>query len=130
METSIDEDVQAVDATVDFSRMPVRVQIKCTSQYQVGNRSLTLPLEPNWIEKWTDSDTTVFVVVVKVPASIPDWIEHDVSRTLHRTVAFGKRFEETVHTSSMTFTQADKLTGDSIYAWRDLAYAVYDGTVK
>lgn len=129
-ETSIDEDVQAVDATVDFARLPVRVQIKCTSQFKVGNGKLTLELEPGWVDKWTESDTTVFVVVVKVPAHVPSWVEHDDAVTRHNTVAFGRRFEPGVHTKSMTFTATDKLTSDTIYKWRDLAYDIYDGVVK
>lgn len=128
-ESSPDTDVSAVDGSIEFARMPVRVQIKCTSRYQVGARSLTLRLKSEWVDKWTESDTPVFVIVVKVPQSVPEWVEHADVFTRHHTVAFGKRFEPGMHTSSMKFTAADKMTSETLYEWRDLAYAIADGAV-
>lgn len=129
-ETSIDEDIMAIDGTVDFARMPVRVQIKCTSQFSVAGSRLTLPLEPSWVNKWTASDTPVFVVIVKVPSDIPGWLDYDVAFTRHNTVAFGRRFVAATDLTSMVFTSSDRLTGESIYDWRDLAYDIADGVVK
>lgn len=129
VETSIDEDIMAIDGTVDFARMPVRVQIKCTSQFSVAGSRLTLPLEPSWVKKWTASDTPVFVVVVKVPSDIPGWLDYDVAFTRHNTVAFGRRFVAAIDQASMVFTSSDRLTGESIYEWRDLAYDIADGVV-
>ena len=129
-ETSIDEDIMAIDGAIDFARMPVRVQIKCTSQFSVAGSRLTLPLDPGWVNKWTMSDTPVFVVVVKVPSDIPGWLDYDVAFTRHNTVAFGRRFVAATDVTSMVFTTADRLTGESIYEWRDLAYDIADGVVK
>ena len=42
-ESSIDEDIMAIDGAVDFARMPVRVQIKCTSKFSVPGGKFTLP---------------------------------------------------------------------------------------
>ncbi|RJT75643.1 DUF4365 domain-containing protein [Arthrobacter cheniae] len=128
-ETSIDEDVMAIDGTVDFARMPVRVQIKCTSQFSVAGNRLTLPLELSWVEKWTISDTPVIVVVVKVPSDIPGWLDYDVAFTRPNTVAFGRRFDAATDVTSMVFTSSDRLTGESIHDWRDLAYDIADGVV-
>ncbi|KQZ86098.1 hypothetical protein ASD56_07505 [Microbacterium sp. Root166] len=119
----------AIDGTVDFARMPVRVQIKCTSKFSVRGSKFTLPLEPGWTKKWTASDTPVFVVVVKVPSDIPGWLDYDVAFTRHNAVAFGRRFDVTTDTTSMMFTSSDRLTGESIYEWRDLAYDIADGVV-
>lgn len=129
-ETSIDEDIMAIDGQIDFARMPVRVQIKCTSQFSVAGSKLTLPLEPSWVKKWTVSDTPVFVVVVKVPSDIPGWLDYDVAFTRHNAVAFGRRFVAATDLAAMVFTSADRLTGESIYDWRDLAYDIADGVVK
>lgn len=128
-ETSIDEDIMAVDASVSFPRMDVRVQIKCTSKFKVGGTQLTLPLRPDWVAKWTESDTPVFVVVVKVPASVPGWLTFDPAYTRHETVAFGRRFEAAADTASMLFTASHRLTTESIYDWRDLAYDLADGVI-
>ena len=45
-ESSMDEDIMAIDGAVDFARMPVRVQIKCTSRFIVLGGKFTWPLEP------------------------------------------------------------------------------------
>jgi hypothetical protein len=129
-ETSVDEDIMAIDGTVDFARMPVRVQIKCTSKFSVSGGKFTLPLEPSWVKKWTASDTPVFVVVVKVPSDIPGWLDYDVAFTRHNTVAFGRRFVAATDLTSMVFTSSHRLNAESIYEWRDLAYDIADGVVK
>lgn len=129
-ETSIDEDVMAVDGIVDFIRMPVRVQIKCTSQFVVSGIKLTLPLEPGWVARWAGSTTPVFVVVVKVPTLVPEWLTFDTSFTRHNTVAYGRRFMAAADSTSMLFDAAHRLTSESIYDWRDTAYALADGTIS
>lgn len=129
-ETAVDEDIMAIDGTIDFARMPVRVQIKCTSKFSVPGGKLTLPLEAGWLRKWTTSDTPVFVVVVKVPRDIAGWLDYDVAFTRHNTVAFGRRFDASKDLTSMLFTSTDRLAGESIYDWRDLAYDLADGVVK
>jgi hypothetical protein len=126
-ETRVDEDIEAVDGTLGFQRTIVRVQIKCTSKFVVGNGQMTLPLDSHWVDSWEASDTPVFVVVVKVPKDVDGWVEHDAVFTRHHTVAFGKRFPRGVDTMSLTFTAADKLTSESIYDWRDLVYDIMDG---
>lgn len=128
-ETSVDEDIMAIDGTVDFARMPIRVQIKCTSKFSVRGTKFTLPLEPTWVKKWAASQTPVFVVVVKVPGDISRWLDYDPSFTRHNTVAFGRRFDAMNDGRSMTFSSADRITGESIYEWRDLAYSIADGLV-
>ena len=129
-EGSVDSDYMAIDGTIEYPRVAARVQVKCTSQFKVGNGNMSLPLKPHWVTKWAESATAVFVVVVKVPKSVPDWVEHDSVFTRHRTVAFGKRFEPTVHQTVMAFTAADKLTTETIYDWRQLTYDIYDGVVR
>jgi hypothetical protein len=119
----------AVDATVGFPRLDVRVQIKCTSKFKVAGTRLTLPLESEWVEKWTESDSPVFVVVVKVPPSIPGWVTFDPGFTRHETVAYGRRFVAGQDGTSMRFAAAHRLTTESIYDWRDLAYDIADGRV-
>jgi hypothetical protein len=128
-ETSIDEDVMAVDATIDFARMPVRVQIKCTSKFKVSGSKLTLPLAPSWVANWVMSDTPVFVVVVKVPPLVPDWLAFDTAFTRHNTTAYGRRFDAAADSTAMAFDATHRVTSHSIYEWRDLAYDLADGLV-
>jgi len=125
-ETSPDEDIDAIDATLKFGRASAEVQVKCTGTFKVGTGAATLPLEPAWVAKWASAYHPIFVVLVKVPTVIPDWIESTPVSTNHRTVAFGMRFDRTLHITSMKFTQADQLTAETLYDWRDEVYDFYE----
>jgi hypothetical protein len=128
-ETSADEDIDAIDATLKFGRASAEVQIKCTGTFKVGTGAATLPLEPTWVAKWSSAYHPVFVVLVKVPSLIPDWIESTQAGTNHRTVAFAKRFDKELHFASMRFTRADQLTAETLYDWRDEVYAFNESLV-
>lgn len=125
-ETSSDEDVDAIDATLKFGRASAEVQVKCTGGFRVGPGQATLQLEPGWVEKWSESYHPVFVVLVKVPARVSDWIDSKASSTLHRAVAFGKRFDPAMHTASIQFTRGDHMTAETLYDWRDELYAFHE----
>jgi hypothetical protein len=128
-ETSPDEDVDAIDATIKFARASAEVQVKCTSGFRVGTGSATLALEPGWVSKWSEALHPVFVVLVKVPLGFHEWIDFEETFTSHRTVAFGKRFEKSQHSRAMTFSQQDQLTADTLYEWRDQVYAHHERPV-
>ncbi|MBC7277083.1 MAG: DUF4365 domain-containing protein [Nocardioides sp.] len=125
-ENSADEDVDAIDVTLKFGRASAEVQVKCKSTFKVGNGTATLPLKPEWVAKWSSSLHPVYVVLVKVPPDVHDWIEGKATSTLHRTVAFGKRFDTERHTASMRFTKADQLTSETLYDWRDETYDFHE----
>ncbi len=125
-ETSPDEDVDAIDVALDFGRASAKIQIKCSAKWKVNHSSATLQLKPEWIEKWTENYEPTYVVLVKVPSLVGDWIEAKSSSTVHRAVAFGKRFDSNEHTSSMKFTEADRLTSEMLYKWRDEVYEFHE----
>ncbi|MBT2498534.1 DUF4365 domain-containing protein [Agromyces sp. ISL-38] len=126
-ETTSDEDVDALDVTLKFGRASAEVQVKCTSGFKVGPGRATLSLEPSWVGKWSASFHPIYVVMVKVPSVVGDWIDSKPSSTVHRAVAFGKRFDRVQHTESMKFTSADRLTPETLYDWRDEVYAFLEG---
>ncbi|KQY96830.1 hypothetical protein ASD19_09785 [Microbacterium sp. Root53] len=125
-ENSPDEDVDAVDVALRFGRASLPVQVKCSGTFKVGPGRATLQLEPAWVEKWSSSFEPVYVVLVKVPSVVGDWIEGQPSSTIHKSVAFGKRFDPAVHTTSMQFTKADLLSAEVLYDWRDELYAFHE----
>lgn len=125
-ENSADEDVDAIDATLRFARASAEVQVKCTSGFKVGVGRATLQLEPDWVAKWSASYHPVFIILVKVPVGIDEWIDFKQTSTAHRTVAFGKRFDRAVHGTSMQFTKADRLTAETLYDWRDAVDAHHE----
>lgn len=125
-ETSPDEDVDAIDATLKFARASVEVQVKCKSTFKVGVGPATLDLEDAWVKKWTGHYSPVYVVLVKVPPTICDWIDGKTTSTIHKTVAFGKLFDPKLHTTKMKFTKADQLTSETLYDWRDATYEFFE----
>lgn len=129
-ENSPDEDVDALDATLKFARASAEVQVKCTSLFRVGAGRATVQLEPEWVKKWSESYHPVFVVLVKVPPGFHEWIEFRTTWTGHKTVAFGQRFDKSIHTTSMQFTGAHRLTAETLYDWRDEVYAHHEGAVS
>lgn len=125
-ENSPDEDVDAIDVSLSFGRASAEVQVKCSAQWKVGLGGATLDLEPLWIRKWADSYHPVYVVLVKVPSVVDDWITVKTATTLHHAVAFGKRFDPNVHTRTMKFTKGDRLTSETLYDWRDQVYEYHE----
>lgn len=125
-ENSPDEDVDAIDVSLKFARASAEVQVKCTGKFRVGPGRATLQLEPEWVRKWASSFHPIYVVLVKVPSEVGDWIEGRSSSTLHRTVAFGQRFDRSIHTTTMQFTRENLLTAETLYDWRDEIYEFHE----
>lgn len=117
-ETRVAEDIMAVDAFVHFPRASSRVQLKCTSQFKLTGKSLTMTLEPGWVTSWSDSSVPVYFVVVIGPAVIPDWIAHRLTSTSHRTAAFWVRFDPKVHKTKIKVPKDQRVTLKTIHAWK------------
>jgi hypothetical protein len=117
-EGDLDEDVIAVDGSVHFSRASSRVQLKCTSQFKMTGKSLTMQLEPSWVAAWARMSVPVYFVVVVVPAVIPDWISHPATATHHKTGAFWVRFDATKHKDKITVPKAQRLTLETLHQWK------------
>ena len=117
-ETRADEDIMAVDAFVHFPKASSRVQLKCTSQFKLAGKSLTMTLEPGWVASWTTSIVPVYFVVVIVPAIIPDWIAYPLTSTSHKTAAFWVRFDPKVHKTKITVPKSQRVTLETIHTWK------------
>jgi hypothetical protein len=53
METTIDEDVLAIDGKIEFAMGDARVQVKCTGQFRIdGGTTASWPAEETWWIKW------------------------------------------------------------------------------
>lgn len=118
VETPADEDVMAIDAEIRFPRLTSRVQVKCTSKYKLAGRSLTMALEPTWVHAWEESECPVYFVVVVVPQSIPEWIEHAATSTKHRAAAYWVRFDNAVHTKSISVPKSQRFTIATLHEWK------------
>ena len=118
-ETTIDEDVLAVDGQVDFAISPARVQIKCTGKFRIsGGKTATWGAEESWFGKWNQSMIPVyFVLVVVDPDNQLTWLHHQDDGTLHTAAAFWVRVDQLSDQSRITVPKSQRLTADTLTIW-------------
>lgn len=118
-ETSPDEDREAIDGSISLGPGSVNVQIKCTSTSELNAESTTISLKQSWVEGWKQQLLApTFIVVVRVPKGIPDWIAHLDDGTMHRTAAHWARFDPARHTKSISVPRSQRFTIEALHQWR------------
>lgn len=129
-ETSPDEDVLAVDGSVDFEIACARVQVKCTGQFKIkGGSTATWPVEESWRLRWTRSRLPVyFVLVIVDPDDQMSWLHHHDEATLHRAAAFWVRVDTLPEGKSIVVPKAQRLTSDTLRLWANDIEASFDGS--
>jgi hypothetical protein len=116
-ETAPDEDVLAVDCSVEFPEAAVRVQVKCTSQWSISGSQLTYPVEAGWVRKWDAIKVPMYFVVVIVPKDPDDWIRHEVGGTAHQTAAYWVRLIPGEIGTSINVPKKQRLTKSTMTEW-------------
>lgn len=117
-ETEPDSDVLAIDCSIWFPQGDVRVQVKCTSRWTIGGRSLTFPVEEEWVRKWDENIFPVYFVVVIVPAlAARHWLRHDSDGTFHHTAAFWARLPPGEVGVSVEVPKDQRLMVSTISSW-------------
>jgi hypothetical protein len=126
-ETTIDEDVLAVDGSVNFATCPARVQIKCTGKFRIsGGRTATWKAEESWFGKWQQSMIPVyFVLVVVDPDDQQAWLHHQDDGTLHRTAAFWVRVDQMSNPRQIMVPKTQRLTAGTLAVWADQVNASF-----
>ncbi|MFE5837265.1 DUF4365 domain-containing protein [Arthrobacter sp. NPDC056493] len=118
-ETSADEDVLAIDGTVQFPALPVRIQIKCTKKVFGPAGKLSWPVTEEWKTKWARNFGPAYFVVVQVPNDIPgDWIEYGgADITTHRSTAYWAKIDTSSMGGSISIHRTNRLTPDTLAQW-------------
>jgi hypothetical protein len=129
-ETSPDEDVLAVDGSVEFEIAPARVQVKCTGQFRLkGGSRATWPIDNSWRQRWTRSGVPVyFVLVIVDPDDQLLWLHHQDEATLHRAAAFWVRVDTIPAGQNIAVPKAQRLTADTLWLWAEEVAASFDGS--
>ncbi|WP_086819179.1 DUF4365 domain-containing protein [Allokutzneria sp. NRRL B-24872] len=129
-ETSADEDVLAVDGTVEFEVGPARVQVKCTGQFRLkGGPTATWSIDESWRRRWTRSGVPVyFVLVIVDPDDQISWLQHQDEATLHCAAAFWVRVDTLPAGQNIAVPKAQRLTADTLRAWMEDVEASFDGS--
>jgi hypothetical protein len=127
-ETSSDEDVLAVDGSVEFEIAPVRVQVKCTGQFRLkGGSTATWPIDESWRQHWKRSGIPVyFVLVIVDPDDQVSWLHHQDEATLHRAAAFWVRVDTLPQGQNIVVPKAQRLTADTLQLWAEDVEASFD----
>lgn len=125
-ETSPDEDMLAIDGTIEFALAPARVQVKCTSRFSITGNSATWQSELHWREQWGQSLLPVyFVLVILDFDERPRWIEHHATGTNHTAAAFWVRVNETGTGDKIRIPKSQRLTADAIEQWHQEVEACF-----
>jgi hypothetical protein len=127
-ETSPDEDVLAVDGSVEFEIAPVRVQVKCTGQFRLkGGSTATWPIDESWRQHWKRSGIPVyFVLVIVDPDDQVSWLHHQDEATLHRAAAFWVRVDALPQGQNIVVPKAQRLTAETLRLWAEDVEASFD----
>lgn len=132
-EFSIDEDVLAVDATVQFPAVGARVQIKTTRTRALSDASeyISYTAKPGWLDKWRASIVApVYFVVVLMPPDASGWMQHAVDgTTLSGIGAFWCRIhvEECEKSGQIIVPRANRLDASAIAQWEQATLGPYTG---
>jgi hypothetical protein len=129
-ETSPDEDVLAVDGSVEFEIAPARLQVKCTGQFRLkGGPTATWPIDKSWRQRWKRSGLPVyFVLVIVDPDDQVSWLHHQDEATLHRAAAFWVRVDTLPDGQNIAVPKAQRLTADTLRLWAEEVEASFDGS--
>ncbi|MGY0006549.1 DUF4365 domain-containing protein [Micromonospora sp. I033] len=118
-ETSIDEDVLAIDGRIEFAVADARVQVKCTGKFRInGGDTATWPAEKQWWSKWHKSALPVyFVLLVVDPDDQASWLDHRSDGTMHRAAAFWVRVDQMSEGPGITVPKSQRLTAETLRQW-------------
>ena len=116
-ETSIDEDIGGVDATIDLSEAPLRVQLKATSAIQPTDKGLRFHIKQEWVEKWNRSALPVYLIVL-VLDSVDSWVEHQAQQTVLKGKAYWYNVSNlAAGTRSLLIPNTNRIHEDTLKQW-------------
>lgn len=127
-ETSPTEDALALDGTLDFDSVGIRIQVKATTKWQLTSRAKTLvfPIEPEWREKWLKQRNPAFIVVILVSKEIPAWISHGTGSTRLAAYALWARIDKIdPNATSVTLSKSQRFTASTLGEWAQMIDALY-----
>jgi Domain of unknown function (DUF4365) len=118
METSQDEDAQAIDCMITFHIGVVMVQVKCTSQFKLRGKTASWPMELHWQKSWQAMRHPVYFVMVIVDDGDPQtWLKHHEDGTFHYAAAYWTRVDIDTPTDTIRIDKRQRLTTETFHRW-------------
>lgn len=128
-ETSTDEDMLAIDGTIEFPALGIRVQVKCTKKDFNQSGYISWQVKEAWKKKWEQSMVPCYFIVVRVPESPSDWIDYDDgSATLHRTTAHWTKIDVPDLGASIRVDESNRLTPTTLEQWNTELVSRFSGS--
>ena len=116
-------DVHSFDGTLTVHPgSTVSVQVKC--RRKAFSSSASYRIKPAWRQNWEVLDLPAFMVVVVVPGTVSNWVQHEVQptrRTIHDSSAYWARIDPLLPgQKSVKVMASDRFTADTIPTWCDM----------
>jgi hypothetical protein len=129
-ETSADEDVLAIDCTLETRGIGIRVQVKCTTKaFSHRTRELSWHVQDHWRKRWSTSHIPVYFVVVKLTSAVPQrWISHESDSTSHGAAAYWVAVDPGAIPNRVRVPGSNRLTADTLSVWDKEVAALFGGS--
>lgn len=119
VETSSDEDKDAIDCQVSLGPSHVYVQVKCSDKFRIdGGATATWPAEQHWRERWRSKANPVYFILVLVDkVDRVKWLEHPDDGTFHRSAAFWTMVNAIADDENIVIDKANRFTVQTLCDW-------------
>lgn len=116
-ETTSDEDVRAIDGTVNFRVGSAHFQVKCTTKsFSPKSESITWPITEGWVDSWRRAMAPVYFVIVKVKTQ-DLWTQHLDAHTMLDATAFWTPVPLDIKRKSIVVPRASRFTTETLRQW-------------
>lgn len=118
---SPDEDIFAIDATLDFDAGSVYVQIKTSSTIYPLEKDIPFPADQTWIDKWNCRIAPVYLIFVLLPKESESYLVHEERKTIMNGAhAYWHRLNDGEFAQSKTIhiPRSNRFTAATLETWR------------
>lgn len=128
-ETSPDEDVLAVDCTLDAPAAAIRVQVKCTTgNFTKKDRYMSFWVEDYWRAMWEQNINDAYFVVIRLGFKAQNrWVEHHPQHTQHNAAGYWARIDPQHIPTTIRVSESQRLTHSTFATWERHLVAKYGG---
>lgn len=131
-ETSAGEDLLAVDGSIEYPALDLRVQIKGSTTPSLAPQAGTLnfAIKDSWREKWQRNALPTYFIYVLMEKDIKAWFEYERTNTQAGAYALWSRVDNLSGTAThVEFDRTQRFKSDTVGAWYEGVYmSGYGGT--
>lgn len=128
-ETSLDEDVLAIDCKLEAPPGDIRVQVKCTTRaFSKKQRYISYTVEDHWREVWEKNLFDLYFVVVRLglkPAE--QWIAHTDAYTQLNAIGYWAKVDPKQIPNAVRVHETNRLKATTFSIWEENLVARFGG---